>query len=332
MAIKTTAQLITDVQRDADIGTDGDAFSDSQLLGFADLALSGTLVPIIAQLGCNYYDAVHTVAVGVSGESPEALYNLPGQALAGLTAITYLDGSGRTAQLSQTSDAKLARGAYYGTDSGTGTPRYYYFRGGRIGLHPRPAGGYLRVHYAALPFPMALTSEAQHREIYEIWPPSGGVAGERFLVSSVGDWDEFSELQILSGAPPHVPLEFIPRSANLAVAGNSIRVDQDALWPWLTTPLRSSVRPGDIVIAEEQCPIVQLPHEAYPALVALTVASLLRARGDYQGSREAEGKAKELIGLVRHQMADRNRTQSATYINASSHLRLRGNPGGGWWR
>lgn len=313
-----------DIQTEAYIGIDQDAFTNAEVLRFADRVIESEIVPSLSQLANNYYDAISTLPIITSTSIGErALYSLPFHALGSLTSVTYLTTDGAEVLLTETSEAALAEPGRFRFVSIDGNALYYYFRGSRIGLLPNPTNGHLRIRYSAKPFPLN-TDAAEFREITARALQGGTL--ERITVSAAvpAGWTTADTFQVLSAAPPHVPVELIPQPNVSAVGATTIDVTQALQWPWTSATVRGSEQPGDFVISGFASPIVQLPHEAYAALVMRVAGKLMNTRGDTSRGQVATGEYSSLMGLITTTLGDRNKSSSKAFINRSSDFHIRG--------
>lgn len=325
---KLTSDLVSDIQVEGYIGVDEDAFTDVQILRAADRVLASEVIPLLAQLGVSYYDAVATIPIETNtGIEERALYNIPSDALGSLTSVHFFDGAGQEFALTETTEVAVATPGRFRFSSIDGGALYYYFRGGRIGLLPNPTTGFLRIRYSAKPFPMGLTEldeDIDHRAI--VTRAKQGATLERIAVDAAvpSGWSANDTYQVLTANPPHVPVELLSAAAVSAVAGSNIDVLQAVQWPWSSATIRGSEQPGDLVIRNEISSVVQVPHEAYPALVTRTVALLRGARGDSEKMAESLEVYRNQVQLMVTTMGDRNRSQSRNFVNRASNFYLKG--------
>ncbi len=322
MPPRQTIELLNDIQAEAYIGQDEDAFTDEQLMAFADRVLASEIIPMLAQLGVNYYDAVGTIPIETNTNVEERfVYEIPFHALGSLTSVTYFTATGQETLLQEVTEAALYTPGRGHTTTLDGSPLFYFFRGARIGLVPNPTSGFLRVRYSAKPFPMSLDAEA--RGISSRGQQGGTL--ERIVLSEAipDEWDATQSFQVLAYNPPHVPVELFEDNAVAAIAGVNLDITQSVQWPWSSAQIRGSEQVGDAVINEELSPIVQVPHEAYPALVTRTVAALLQSRGDPKADKALATYANQMQLMVAT-MGDRNKSQARTYVNRSSNFYVKG--------
>lgn len=320
---KLTSDLIADAQSEAQIGSDEDAFTDEQVLSYANRVLESEIVPQLVQLNVGIYDAVYTVAVASGGGEGASLYQIPYEAMGSLTSVHFLRDDGQEYFLRETTESAIAAWEQFRLSAASAGAEYFFIRGGRVGLHPNPGTGYLRIRYAAKPFPMTVDT-TQYREVASV-AQNGSDERITFVTASLpSGWADTSEFHTLASAPAHAVLDTLVAGNVDADAGGLLDVVQADNWPWSSATVRGLARAGDFVVCNRVSPIVQVPHEAYPALVARVAAELCRVTGDFQGASAATQVYADRFAMVKNALGDRTRNQSRVFVNRSSHIYLKG--------
>lgn len=346
---KLGSDLVTDVRvaMGFDTSADGnEVFTDANIIRVAQQKLEEDINPAIALVKEHQL----TTKIDVPLISPASYDNVPSypvpiESMAQLESVTFIDVSGRELDLTRDDEMEWVR-RYY--SSRTGIPQAYAFRGGRIHLHPHPTSVtnlFLRVRYTSAPMVLSADSTTLYRQIIIDPTVVGGdrlrftmnatVANTSWMTSVNQEIDV--NLMVLSGAPPHTPLEILSTkgvSEGFALAGSTtLDVPIPTVWPYTSGGIPTIARAGDFLVADFTSPIVQVPQEAYSTLRKGVCAELARAQGDMPTHDRLQRDYVDSLNKLPSKLTPRANNQPETYINLTSpgRLRRRGGRWGGRW-
>lgn len=139
---------------------------------------------------------------------------------------------------------------------------------------------------------------------------------------------------VLSGAAPHVPIEYLDNeSAGATFSGANTSFEAATHWSRGDTSKNPSrARAGDFMVAKYQSPLVQLPHEGYSTLVRGTATEFARAQGDWDAHKRLNDKYQLALANLPGKLSPRAIEEPNIWVNHNSPGRQRRLGRGGGWR
>ncbi len=276
----TADDLLTEVRRTGSLpATSTTGSADADLLAHADAELRDTLVPLMLGVREELYERAFdtTVTAGVAG------YRINKRAsLSRINTVQWVnaDGSGiNLARLEPKRALELALG------TATGTPWAYYLEGGRVMLHPTPGGtGTLRIRAFVRPSRLVLASDATN--VLVISAVSVG-ASSTTLTTATHSISVSGIRDVVASTPSFEHL--VVDGTATTVLTTTVTIPNTS---FTTTPIA-----GDYMCVSDTTPYVQLPVELHPALIELTVARALRARGKRTEAMTHAEEAQRLVAI-----------------------------------
>lgn len=280
--MKTTLDLITDVTRLAMTPTaTGIGTLNTDILAIANMELSSRILPLVLSINEEYN--VQTIDVPIiAGQSQ---YRMPDRAMGSkLRDVRYIQG-GTQLPLPRIEIEQLQ--AF--TLNAQGVPYGFWLEAGSINLVPvPPAGGALRIRYYTAP------------RKYVEW--NGSTTSATIgIVASVQGYYTVNRYNDTVGATPTLPGFTTPLTKQVDIISSRTPYEYLAIdsvvtttgTPRFTVPsapnlagnapnLSPNIRAGDIFASGDTSPIVQLPDEAYPLLVARVAINLAYQLGDFE--------------------------------------------------
>lgn len=253
--------------------------ADADLLAHADSEIRDTLVPMMLGVREELYERVFDGAVTAG----VAAYRINKRAaLSRINTVQWVNGDGSAINLARLEPKRVVE---LTLSSMLGMPWAYYLEGSRVVLFPTPnAAGTLRIRAFVRPSRLTLTSDAGNVLIIS------GVAVGAAVTTLTTATHSIS----VSGIRDVVAST--PSFEHLVVDGTATTV----LTTTVTIPNSSfTTAPivGDYLCVSDLTPYVQLPVELHPALIELTVARALRARGKKTEANLHADEAQRLVAI-----------------------------------
>lgn len=342
-APKLVSDLLSAVKRKLfwDSSSTGNAhYTDAELTAIAQELKESKLYPAISSAKGHCLTSIQDVAL-VSSVLYDAMlgYSVPIESMAKIESVSYVDSTGSEYALEEYREREWVKYESY-PSNGTG-PYGYAFRGGRLHLYPHPStatGKLIRIRYVARPMTMSSDSAALYRRLYGDDPfvttnngtdvveveVDSTLAGTSWLISSDSEIDV--DLQFLTGAAPHVPLDLLSSAGastgGTLATGTLLDIPIPDVWPSATNnPL--SARVGDLVIADYTTPIVQLPIEGFNLLKVGVAAEVAGSLGDKDQADRFTREFEAGLAMLPGQLVPRAIAQPDTWVNHASPGRTR---------
>lgn len=295
----TSDAAIAKIEAGAAVPASNDSVTSAEMLGFLDEEHLQHIVPWLRKWrGENH--GVRRVDVALVADQAE--YRIPARAVgASVRMVTWINADGRESEpLTELTPEERpeyieGRGYFWPT-------RYAYsVEGTQLMLCPTPAAadGSLRIRYVARPSSHVLVANAML-----ITSVAGGTSMNG---TPPGTWTSTDLFDVIEGSG-NFDLLALDRAGTIAPTKVELAVS-------LTEAAK-----GDYVALAGQTPVIQLPTELHPILIALGTARVLEAIGDPRWERKHD-RALETLERARYAIQPRNESRSRKTINSGSSLR-----------
>lgn len=285
--------------------------TDEQMLAMADECTKEQMVPAIVSVNQNYFVFEPEV---VPVEEDVEVYSIPYRSIArGLRdlKVRRVDDSGWQGSLAMIA---LEDANSMNTNEFSDCPLYFYFRGDKFVLVPRPQTSdtfELYVYYNMQPNDLCLVTDACYVE---------SVSSNTVTCTSVpSDYVAGTKIDFIQGKSGCSTLSFDVEISG--VSGNQISFTS-------ADDIPTDLQEGDWISLAKTSPVIQLPDEAVPLLVLWTAARICYAIGDFDGEQRLLNLAKEVKTNFLNLIAPRIEGAQTKIINRNGLLR--GVRGKGW--
>lgn len=275
---KTADRLLEGVKRRAIVPASQPLFTDEDLLALADDVIEELMVPLLKAAREEFFVTSTTQAV----TADVRVYDIPYRAVGrGLREIKMTDGS----LVRNLSKIALEDEQLY-TNSGSNTPRGFYFRGDKLVLVPTPSSSSLslEIWYELAPSRLVKTDDAALVTGFTATTVTVSVAPDTIATGTVIDF-----VQGKSG------------NSTLAM-DKTVTNATGTTYTFATGDIPSDLAVGDYVSVAETSPVIQLPNECYPLLETATTRRAMAALGDFEGAnvlqKDEDDEAKRLRALI----------------------------------
>lgn len=292
--------------------------ADTDLLADADDELRDTLIPLLLGVQEEYYQRTFDQPVLANVAS----YRINKRAaLSRINSVALINSNSTpNTNLVRIEPKRALELAPVPT---SGAPYAYYLEGGRVVLFPTPsAAATLRIRAMVRPSRLVLTTDTGVAAITAVSTSPGGTQGADTVTNAAGT--AFFSGGLVVWATPLDVVAATPSFEHLLLDTPS----QAGSTSLVLVGLSSPVAVGDYLCAPDTTPFVQLPVELQPALVELTVAKFLRARGLGVEAKDHADEAERLVALGIAALTPRVDTAARKLIGGP-HFRHRGI---GWLR
>lgn len=262
MAAYTTSDLISDVKLRAFVPTSQSTFSEADILLIADAEMQSTILPLVLDLGNEYYITYKDVAVTANLQS----YDIPPRAVGmKLDRVVIINSSGNIRPLSQMAPI-------FQETTVPSQPENFFLQRNQICLYPVPDGGNygtLRQYYFLRPGKLVLTSAATTITAVDTTTNTVTIGS---VPSSWSTSNTFDLIRQDGGVE------------QLSVDLGASSVSASAIT--FTASLPTGLRAGDYVSLSGESPLPQMPAELRPVL-AQGVAARIRQAMRLPGADDA---------------------------------------------
>lgn len=302
----TSDDLVADIRLRAqlpDAASDG-AFTDANLLSFADDEISTRIVPVLRDAREDYWIAQEDTAC--DGSTVD--FPTPTRAQSNTLRDVLLVGSGGNEQsIPRVPSTQMWR---YGT---SGALRFAMLGDVVRLVGETPSSDYtLRLRYYRRP--SKLVESTACAQVTSVTASDVEATAAIFTTNDLVD--------LVEAVPP---FRATGDSFTATVSGTTHSfVDSDAV---AVDPSTLGVAVGDWVCPEGQTCVVPLPTELFPLLSRLTVTAVLEAKGDRQGANSSWIVAERLLAELKGVVQPRVDGEAKRVINRNSPLRYRRNRG-----
>lgn len=278
----TADALLEEIRRGGSLpATASTGTADADLLAHADSEIRDTLVPLILGVMEEYYERIFDLTL----TSGLAAYRIPKRAALSRINSVQLINTGASPSFTL-SRIEPKRALELSSVPASGQPWAYYLEGSRIVLFPTPtATGTLRIRAMVRPGRLALLAATGSIAATVVT----GDASTSFVLTITGhSYTTATPVDVVAATPsfeyiaPDVTPTAVSAATTITLPGSAFSTDPAV---------------GDYVVAPDTSPFVQLPIELHPALVELTVARVLRARGVMTEAGNHAQEAQRLVEL-----------------------------------
>lgn len=284
---------------------DLNAYTNAQLLEFADSVIRG-LHTDMQDIGECYLTTQYDAAV--DGDD-QGLIVLPGSGHLGIEGVYWRrDQQERTGTPLQVSNERDSRALV----PYAGYPSTYWARGGRVWSNPYPTSGYWRVLYAMSP--LAMSTSAEYRVVASV--SDGDITTTEALPN---EWDDTMDYVVLTQATPHSAVQAIESSSVSSHAGSVLGTSLGLV----------QARPGDILVADYETPVPQIPMEAREYLVVRTAQKVWQSLGDQAEAGGLESTVRQEYATLTKAYRPRDQGSTHVFVNEDSEL---SGAYAGYWR
>lgn len=241
--------------------------TDAQVLLAADRELLTTMSQLLMAANQDWWIVTKKQAV-VSGRRH---YRIPRRAVLGrIKSLAWTDGANQRQDLLQVSLEE----AHELDQNAQGAPEFFWVRGERVAVWPKPTTGYLEFEFLARPGALTSLTQAQLDDMAIITlTSSAGTWGATYDVASdviaTGNGQRFDIVRASSGWGC-VSVDMLGDIASAGTISGTTSAD-------LPEDFADCV--GDYIVPALTCPVIPLPDELHPVFVQATVAGLSLALG-----------------------------------------------------
>ncbi len=261
--------------------------ADADLLAHADAELRDTLVPLVLGVMEEFYERPFdsTIVAGTAN------YRINKRAALSRINSVQLINTGASPNYNLTR-IEPKRALELSSIPANGQPWAYYLEGSRIVLFPTPtATGTLRVRAMVRPSRLTLTTDATNAFLIASITTTNPLYYGAVVTTANSSLGQ-AGVDVVAGTPSfeHLAVESIP--AGWASGSGGTYTISLPVGDFTTAPAA-----GDYFMLPDYTPFIQLPVELHPALVELTVARFLRARGILSEAGNHANEAQRLVQL-----------------------------------
>jgi len=297
----TTDEAVTSVQVGAMIPTASDTITADVILGFGDEERASVIDPWRRKILGAEYDVTSESQSLVSGT---ATYRIPWRASgASLHSVSFVDSNGDEWPCSRVplEDAgAYVEGAGYHWEGQYG----YAIEGDFVRVLPTPttSSGTLKLRYVRRPSRMVLASAAM---LITAAPTATYLGSKPATILTTTPVD-------IVQAKPNFDIFAPSRTPTSVVANTSVT--------FAANP-SSEAAIGDYIALAGETPIIQLPVELHPVLLALMMGRALEATGDRAGMRDCYDRALSRLSKLEPLFRERVGNARRYAVDRSSMLR-----------
>jgi len=296
--LKTTANLLSSVNRRAFWPSSGGPYDDADILAIATEDLQGALFTMLVDSSSELYTAEEDIALVAS----QVGYRIPAEAGWRLRDVLYIDSTGEQINLPQMPKDKLGVLSTTHVDR----PQQFYMDGHKIGIWPKPGAGVtgsLRFKYFWQPNALVSggTTIAGTTDPGVV-TPAAAVTG--WTTASGATWD------VMADAGAHGRIEqFLGTYAATPNITSVTELDFD------------EVRIGDILAQTGETHVPQVPTELFEFLCQRTLVTCLTGHADKTVLQAQTGKLLRMEEDVRAYLEKPVQGESMVLVPDSGALR-----------